>query len=215
MADRNKAEAMFRDAMRLDPNAAQPKVRLAQLLSRQQPDEADKLIDSALADNPRSSEILRVKAEMMQSRGNQDGAMRLFDEALKLDPKDVQAHLSRANINIARGDFKAADEDIDPILKASPNNFMANYLRGLELAKISRGRSNLRPHQPRLSKILVGILSPRGDEIGSRAIRAGGKHPGQIYRSGSLGPACVATHCERCIATACAVPSNQLSEAAG
>jgi cellulose synthase operon protein C len=135
MADRNKAEAMFRDAMRLDPNAAQPKVRLAQLLSRQQPDEADKLIDSALADNPRSSEILRVKAEMMQSRGNQDGAMRLFDEALKLDPKDVQAHLSRANINIARGDFKAADEDIDPILKASPNNFMANYLRGLELAK--------------------------------------------------------------------------------
>ena len=45
------------------------------------------------------------------------------------------AHLSRANVNIAQGKFKAADEDLDPILKASPNNFMANYLRGLELAK--------------------------------------------------------------------------------
>ena len=45
------------------------------------------------------------------------------------------AHLSRANVKIAQGNFKAADEDLDPILKASPNNFMANYLRGLELAK--------------------------------------------------------------------------------
>jgi predicted Zn-dependent protease len=34
-----------------------------------------------------------------------------------------------------RGKYQAADEDIDPILKASPNQFMANYLRGLELAK--------------------------------------------------------------------------------
>src|SRR5215472_12911454 len=82
MTDRTKAEAMFRDAMRLDPSAAQPKVQLAQLLSRQNPDEADKLIDSAIADNPRSSEFLRVKAEMLETRGDQDGAMRLLDDAL-------------------------------------------------------------------------------------------------------------------------------------
>jgi putative PEP-CTERM system TPR-repeat lipoprotein len=133
--DRNKAEAMLRDAIRLDPEAAQPKAALAQLLSRQNPEEADKLIDAAIAANPRSTQILRVKAEMLQSRGDQDGAMRLFDEALKIDPKDLRAHLGRANISIGRSDFKAADEDLDPILKVSPNNFMANYLRGLELSK--------------------------------------------------------------------------------
>src|SRR5215472_3417399 len=33
--DRDKAAAMFRDAMRLDPEATQPKVKLAQILSRQ------------------------------------------------------------------------------------------------------------------------------------------------------------------------------------
>src|SRR4029077_2178346 len=135
MADRTKAEAMFRDAMRLDPDAVQPKVQLAQLLSRQDPDEADKLIDSAVAGNPRSLDILRVKAEMLQARGDHDGAMRLFDDALKIDPKNLQAHLGRANINIALGKFKTADEDLDPILKATPNNFMANLLRGLEFAK--------------------------------------------------------------------------------
>ena len=133
--DQKKAEAMLRDAIRLDPEAAQPKARLAQLLNRQNPEEADKLIDAAIAASPRSTEILRVKAEMLQSRGDQDGAMRLFDEALKIDPKDLQAHLGRADINIGRGKFKAADEDLDPILKVTPNNFMANYLRALELAK--------------------------------------------------------------------------------
>ena len=133
--DRDKAEAMFRDAMRLDPEAVQPKVQLAQLLSRKNPEEADKLIDVAIAANPRSSEFLRVKAEMLQNRGDPEGALRLFDEALKTDPKNLQAHLGRANINIGRGQFNAADEDLDPILKANPNNFIANFLRALELAK--------------------------------------------------------------------------------
>jgi putative PEP-CTERM system TPR-repeat lipoprotein len=133
--DRKKAEAMFRDAMRLDPAATQPKVRLAELLNRQNPEEADKLIDSAIAGNPHSAEILQVKGEMLQTRGDQDGAMRLFEEALAIDPKNLQAHLGRANINIGRGKFKAADEDLDPILKASPNNFTANFLRALALAK--------------------------------------------------------------------------------
>jgi tetratricopeptide (TPR) repeat protein len=126
MNDRDKAAAMFRDAMRLDPDAAQPKVQLAQLLSRQNPEEADKLIDSAIASNPHSIEILLVKAEMLHSRGDRDGALRLFDDVLAIDPKNGQAHLGRANINIGLGKFKVADEDIDPILKATPNNFMAN-----------------------------------------------------------------------------------------
>ncbi len=135
LGDRNKAETLLRDAVKLDPGAVRPKIQLARLLNATQPDEADKLIDEAIAGGPRSAEALQVKGEMLRSRGDQEAALRLFDEALKIDPKSVPAHLSRANVNIAQGKFKAADEDLDPILKASPNNFMANYLRGLELAK--------------------------------------------------------------------------------
>ena len=133
--DRDNAQAMFRDAVRFDPEAVQPKVQLAQLLSGQNPEEADKLIDAAIAADPRSAEILRVKAEMLRTRGDPDGAVRLFDDALKIDPKDLQSHLGRANTYIGLGKFKAADEDLDPILKSIPNNFMANYLRTLELDK--------------------------------------------------------------------------------
>src|SRR5262249_51776516 len=124
-----------RQAIELDPSAARPKIQLARLLTGTKPDEADQLIDEAIAANPRSPEAIQVKGEMLRSRGDLDGAMRLFDAALKIDPKNVPARLSRANVSIAQGKFKAADEDLDPILKASPNLFMANYLRALELDK--------------------------------------------------------------------------------
>src|SRR6266436_6607740 len=135
LGDREQAETMWREAIRLDPPAAKPKVQLARFLTKTNPNEADKLIDEAIAANPRSAEFLQVKGDMAQLRGDPTGAVRLFDEALKIDPKNLLAHLSRANLKIAQGQFKAADEDLDPIIKASPNNFMANYLRGLELAK--------------------------------------------------------------------------------
>jgi putative PEP-CTERM system TPR-repeat lipoprotein len=135
LEDRNKAEAMFREAIRLDPGAVKPKVQLARLLSGSNPEAADKLIDEAIAADPRSAENLQIKGEMLRIRGDADGAMHFFDEAINIDPKNLPARLSRANINVGQGKFKEADEDLDPILKTVPNNFMANYLRALELAK--------------------------------------------------------------------------------
>ena len=133
--DQAKAEALLGEAIKLDPKAARPKIRLAWLLNGAKPAEADKLIDEAIAADPHAVEALHVKGEMLRIRSDQEGAMRLFDQVLKIDPNNILAHLSRANVNITLGKYKAADEDIDPILKASPDQFMANYLRGLELAK--------------------------------------------------------------------------------
>jgi putative PEP-CTERM system TPR-repeat lipoprotein len=133
--DPARAETLLGEAVKLDPSAVGPKIQLARLLTGTKPAEADKLIDEAIAANPRSAEARQVKGEILRSRGDQEGAMRLFDEALKIDPRNVSALLSRANINITRGKYKAADEDINPILKVSPDHFMANYLRGLELVK--------------------------------------------------------------------------------
>jgi putative PEP-CTERM system TPR-repeat lipoprotein len=138
LGDRTKAETLLGEAIKLDPNAARPKIQLARLLTRTKPTEADKLIDQAIATDPRSAEALQVKGAMLRSRGDQEGAIRLYDQALKINPNDISARLSRADVNIALGKYKAADEDIDPILKADPNQFMANYLRGLELAKLEK-----------------------------------------------------------------------------
>jgi putative PEP-CTERM system TPR-repeat lipoprotein len=135
LRDRGRAEAMLRDAIRLDPSAVQPKIRLAQLLNAKNPAEADKLIDEAVAATPHSAETLQLKGEMLRFRGNLEEAMRLFDEALQLDPKNLPALLGRAELYMARGEFKAVDELLDPILQATPDNFMANYLRAFELVR--------------------------------------------------------------------------------
>ena len=135
LRDRATAETLLGEAIKLNPSAVSPKIQLARLLAGTKPAEADKLIDEAIAANPRSAEARQVKGEMLRSRGDQEGAMRLFDEALKIDPKNTSAHLSRADVNIALRKYQAADEDIDPILKASPDHFTANYLRGVELVR--------------------------------------------------------------------------------
>ena len=131
----DKAAAMLRDAVRLDPSAVKPKIQLAQLLNAKAPAEADKLIDEAVAADPHSAETLQVNGEMLRTRGDLDGAMHLFDRALQIDPKNLLALLGRADIAITRGDFTTADEILDPILRATPDNFMANYLRATELIK--------------------------------------------------------------------------------
>ena len=135
LRDWDKAEAMLRDAVRLDPSAEKPKLQLVQFLNEKHPDEADKLIDAAIAAGPRSTEALQVKGEMLRARGDEDGAERLFGDVLRLDPGNTRARLSRAEINIEQDKFTAADQDLDPILKVDPDHFLANYLRGVEFAK--------------------------------------------------------------------------------
>jgi cellulose synthase operon protein C len=133
--DTVKAQTLLQDAIKLDPNAAAPKIALARLMAANKPAEANKLLDAALAADPRSVDALLVKGELARAQGDTQAAMNHFDAALQIDPKNLGAHLSRASLNIAMGKYKAADEDIDPILKANPNSFMANYLRALEEAK--------------------------------------------------------------------------------
>jgi|SRR5271165_429221 len=130
-----KAEALLRDAIRLDPSVVEPRIELARFLNGTRAEEADRVIDEAIDANPQSAQPLQVKGEMLWSRGDAAGAVRLFGEALKIDPHYQLARLSRANANVLRGEFAAADEDLDLILQAAPKNFMANYLRGLEQVK--------------------------------------------------------------------------------
>src|SRR5271166_266023 len=127
-----KAEGLLRDAIRMDPSAVEPRIELARFLNGKRPEDAERVIDEAIAANPQSAQPIQVKGEMLWSRGDADAAAHLFGAALEIDPKDQLARLSRANVNIARGEFVAADEDLDPILQAAPDNFMANYLRAVE-----------------------------------------------------------------------------------
>jgi len=71
LRDRAKAETLLGEAIKLNPSAVSPKIQLARLLAGTKPAEADKLIDEAIAANPRSAEARQVKGEMLRSRGDQ------------------------------------------------------------------------------------------------------------------------------------------------
>ena len=145
LRDREKAEALLREAIKLDPSAVRPKIQLARLLTGTKPDEADKFIDEAIAANPHSAEAFQVKGEMLRSRGDQEGAMRLFDEALKIDPKNVLAHLSRANVNISSGQIQGRRRGSRPhpqVLAEQFHGELPARLGARQTAEICRGGSH-------------------------------------------------------------------------
>jgi cellulose synthase operon protein C len=152
LRDPAKAETLLRQAMSLDPNAAAPKLSLAKVLLRSKPEEAEKLVDDVLAAEPKSSEAIAMKGEMLARRGDVDGAMQRFTEALTLDPGNIGARLARANIHLNRGEYAAFDGDLEVVSKAAPQDFRANYLRALahvrkrEFAEADRILDRLSPN---------------------------------------------------------------------
>ena len=136
--DKKRAQTLLQEAIGLDGKAAPPKIGLARLLGAGDPQQANKLLDDALAADPRAIEALQVKGELAHARGDTQAALNYFDAALKIDPRNIPVRLSRANLNIVEGKYQTADQDLDPILRTAPGNFMANYLRALEDARQQR-----------------------------------------------------------------------------
>jgi len=188
--DRTKAESMLTDAVRLDPSALAPKITLARTLGATNPAEANKLLDQALAVDPRSVEALQVKGELARAHGDAKAAMSQFDAALKIEPKNAAVLLSRASLNIAEGNYKAADEDLNPVLKANPDNFMANYLHAFELTKQQKyvvADHLLDRLSPFFYKVPGWLLPAGSNNAGSRTICPGGKRPRVIPDPSSRG----------------------------
>ena len=165
----------------IDPSVVEPRIQLARFLSGTRPEEADSVIDEAIAANPKSAELLQVKGEMLWSRGDANGAVRLFGEALEIDPDYQLARLSRANVNVTRGDFAAADEDLDPILQATPNEFYGQ-LPARAWSTSSNGTTPRRIRysitSPRPSRLPLWILCAGSDKICAWTICARRKYSG-------------------------------------
>lgn len=147
-----EAEGDLREAVKLS-DAPGLKITLARFLGGKTPEEAEKLLDEALATAAPGEmvEALQLKGELLRNRGDTDGAMRLFGKAIKNSPNYIPALLSRASLNIALNRFDAADVDIKPILRVVPNHVQANYL----LAYASAKQGKFADADNRLDKISI------------------------------------------------------------
>ncbi|HEX3810920.1 MAG TPA: XrtA/PEP-CTERM system TPR-repeat protein PrsT [Rhizomicrobium sp.] len=132
LGELDNANTMLRDAERLDPASAMPKITAARILLLQKQYKAAELkANQALSIAPNDSTALEVKGLALMLQGNPSGAMGQFNAALSHNPRDVQVLLDRANLEANRNQLEAAENDLRAVRAISPNIVMAMYISAL------------------------------------------------------------------------------------
>jgi putative PEP-CTERM system TPR-repeat lipoprotein len=119
----------------LQPNAAAPKLALAQLDMRgNQADSALKKVDEAIQIAP-SAEAHYLKATILVTRNDAPGALAEVNAALTADPGHVPSLIERAQLFIAQGQDAQADADIKAAVARAPRAVAARYFEALLLVR--------------------------------------------------------------------------------
>jgi tetratricopeptide (TPR) repeat protein len=104
VGDTAGATALFRQAVAADPNATEPLLNLAILLSRS--GEARQALDLLIAREPQllgSSRYWSVRASAERSVGDKRAALRSYDRASSLNPANARAAEGRARLALETG----------------------------------------------------------------------------------------------------------------
>lgn len=110
---RELAEASFRRALELNPQAGQAHGGLAEiLLAEEKPGEAVTEAAAAIAAGDDRSSTWTVLGTAQSMQGKTDEALASLSEALKRNPRQLPALRSRAEINFRRGQLPAAIVDL-------------------------------------------------------------------------------------------------------
>lgn len=133
--------ARLERALELDPDFVMPKLRLADILRKRDPERARELYEEAMAADPsRLSERERVLVRFTRevAEGNHQDANRYLDEYLELEPDDSYVLHLRALRAWGGMDFESAERLNRHLLEVEPNYVLAyNQLGYLEM---QRGR---------------------------------------------------------------------------
>jgi tetratricopeptide (TPR) repeat protein len=121
----SQAEAVYRQALRLDPTDFEVWNSLAELLFKKmrQPEAGLQCLEQALTINPRHKLGWLNLARLNGRMGWHDKALQCSNHALALDPKLVEAHLSRAAAARALGKMEIVQEVCRELAALEPEAF--------------------------------------------------------------------------------------------
>lgn len=94
------------------------------------PDEAERLLDHLLREQPEQREALLLRAELRGALGRTREAIEDADRAVKLDPADPKALTIRGAARFQLKDYVAARADLDEAIRLAPAEPMARRWRG-------------------------------------------------------------------------------------
>lgn len=120
--DLDKAEAAYREAMRLDPEDERAVGMLASLmLMRHRWDEALKFADQGLAIDPESEHCTNVRARALTQLGRRAEAADAITGTLSRNPENAYSHANQGWTLLADGNHAKAVEHFREALRLDPN----------------------------------------------------------------------------------------------
>lgn len=103
-----QAEALLQRQQFEGPEDSFRRIRLAALTCRENPEEALKLADAALKENPKSAEVHRFRGEILEVQGAFEQARAAFEQAVRLAPRNPFLRDALGEFHRRRGDYVAA-----------------------------------------------------------------------------------------------------------
>jgi putative PEP-CTERM system TPR-repeat lipoprotein len=108
-------------------------IRLAAIAESQgRPEDAVRIIDQALAADPKSATVLAAKADLLLRRHKLDEALSTADAAAAADPSSAPAAFIRGRVLVAKGRLDQAGRAFEEVLRLNPRAAAA----GVELAHL-------------------------------------------------------------------------------
>ena len=96
-------------------------------MMRQQPDESRKLLDQALALDPKNDEIVAADAEWYLRQGKPEQARDRFATAIELNPLKLIPRIGHVRASLSAGDTEGAVKEVEELRKLQPNSLLVLF----------------------------------------------------------------------------------------
>lgn len=120
------------EALKAFPSEAELHFAQAKLhLVDRQVDQALGSLDQAIQLEPKQSNYLLLKGEILKLTGKPAEATKIYQAIIGNDPDNAPAHLALATLAIGDKRLDDARKEVETVLKSAPNHLIARYTRAL------------------------------------------------------------------------------------
>ncbi|HEX4342068.1 MAG TPA: tetratricopeptide repeat protein, partial [Verrucomicrobiae bacterium] len=100
--------------------------------------DAQRLIGSALQQNPDNTYLLNSLFQVSLNYGDNTNALTMADRLLRMNPDDTSLLVNKAYLNMQLGDVNAAIAALDHVLTLETNNYKARFNRAICYLRVEK-----------------------------------------------------------------------------
>jgi putative PEP-CTERM system TPR-repeat lipoprotein len=132
LGKREDARSLYQKVLETHPKHATALIGLGRVgyLARDV-DVARKYSELALAADPRNTDALLFKGDLLRAQNLNTEALATYDQVLAINPQHRSANVEKAYLEIALGKFDAAQADLDAARRIAPGSVLVYYTQTL------------------------------------------------------------------------------------